>query len=229
MMLEVSDLHTYYGDSYVLQGVSLALDAGRTIAILGRNGAGKSTFIYSIMGFVRARRGTILFKGNDITALPSHRIAACGIALVPQGRRIFPSLTVREHLALASRPGDWRLERVLEMFPRLRERWHNRAGTLSGGEQQMLAIGRALVANPALVLMDEPSEGLSPLFVQETARIVRELNAAGIAVLLVEQNVGFALAVAESVLIMNKGTIVHTSDPETLRRSDAIRSQYLGL
>jgi len=232
MMLEVEDIHTYYGDSYVLQGVSLRVDQGQVVALLGRNGVGKTTLIRSIIGFTPPRRGAIRFKGTEITRFPSYQIARMGIGLIPQGRRIFPSLDVREHLEVVARPRDgsgWSMKAVLALFPRLRERLRNRGNTLSGGEQQMLATGRALVCNPDLLLMDEPSEGLAPLLVQELGRIIRELKANRISILLVEQNLPFALGLADHVYILSKGKIVHASSPEELLRDDAAKSRYLGV
>jgi len=232
MMLEVEDIHTYYGDSYVLQGVSLRVDQGQVVALLGRNGVGKTTLIRSIIGFTPPRRGAIRFKGTEITRLPSYQIARMGIGLIPQGRRIFPSLDVREHLEVVARPRDgsgWSMKAVLALFPRLRERLRNRGNTLSGGEQQMLATGRALVCNPDLLLMDEPSEGLAPLLVQELGRVIRELKADRISILLVEQNLAFALGLADYVYILSKGKVVHASSPEELLRDDAAKSRYLGV
>ena len=167
-MLEIDDVHTYYGDSYVLQGMSLNVEKGSVVALLGRNGVGKTTLIRSIMGFTPARRGTIKFKDNDITRLPAQKIAQMGMGLVPQGRRIFPSLDVRENLSIASQPrsGGWDMQRVFSVFPRLEDRIRHRGNRLSGGEQQMLASARALVRNPEFLLMDEPTEGLAPLLVQ---------------------------------------------------------------
>lgn len=231
-ILEVEDLHTYYGESYVLQGVSLGVDRGQVVALLGRNGVGKTTLIRSIVGFTPCRHGVVRFKRMEITRLPVHQIARMGIGLIPQGRRVFPSLNVREHLQVAARSragARWDLERVLALFPRLRERLRNRGNTLSGGEQQMLASGRALVCNPELLLMDEPSEGLSPLLLRELGRVIRELKADGISILLVEQNLAFALKLADYVYIMSKGKIVHGSCPEELLRDDAVKSHYLGV
>ena len=229
-MLEVAGLHTYYGESHVLQGVSLTVGAGEVIAILGRNGMGKTTLIRSVVGFTPPRRGTVRFKGEDITGWPSFRMTALGMALVPQGRRVFPSLTVKENLDVARRgAGRWSLERVYAVFPRLREREHNRANRLSGGEQQMLAIGRALMSNPDLLLMDEPTEGLAPLLVREVGRVIGELKAEGLSVLLVEQNLPLALSVADRVHILSRGQIVHSSSPAELLASDDVKARYLGV
>jgi len=229
-VLEVSGLHTYYGESHVLQGVSLTVGPGEVVAILGRNGMGKTTLMRSIIGFTPPRQGSVRFKGQDITGWASHRMTALGMALVPQGRRVFPSLSVRENLDVARRgDGRWSLERVYAVFPRLRERERNRANKLSGGEQQMLAIGRALMSNPDLVLMDEPTEGLAPLIVREVGRVMGELRGEGLSILLVEQNLPLALAVADQVHILSRGQIVHSSTPAELMASDDVKSRYLGV
>jgi len=229
-VLEVSELHTYYGESHVLQGVSLTVGAGEVVAILGRNGAGKTTLVRSIVAFTPPRRGTVRFKGEDITGWPSFRMTALGMALVPQGRRVFPSLTVRENLEVARRAGArWTLERVYAVFPRLREREGNRANKLSGGEQQMLAIARALMSNPDLLLMDEPTEGLAPLLVREVERVISELRGEGLSILLVEQNLPLALSVADRVHILSRGQIVHSSTPAELVASEDVKSRYLGV
>ncbi len=229
-MLEVSGLHTYYGESHVLQGVSLTVGPGEVVAILGRNGMGKTTLMRSIIGFTPPRRGSVRFKGQDITGWASHRMTALGMALVPQGRRVFPSLSVRENLDVARRgDGRWSLERVYAVFPRLRERERNRANKLSGGEQQMLAIGRALMSNPDLLLMDEPTEGLAPLIVREVGRVMGELRGQGLSILLVEQNLPLALAVANRIHILSRGQIVHSSTPAELMASDDVKSRYLGV
>ena len=229
-MLEVSGLHTYYGESHVLQGVSLTVGAGEVVAILGRNGVGKTTLIRSIVAFTPPRRGTVRFQGRDITGWPSFRMTALGMALVPQGRRVFPSLTVRENLEVARRAGArWTLERVYAVFPRLRERESNRANKLSGGEQQMLAIARALMSNPDLLLMDEPTEGLAPLLVREVGRVMGELRGEGLSILLVEQNLPLALSVADRVHILSRGQIVHSSTRAELVASEDVKSRYLGV
>src|SRR6266540_4055726 len=188
-VLDVEDVHTYYGESHVLQGISLQVAASEVLGILGRNGMGKTTLIRSIIGFTPPRRGRVGFKGQDSTRWPPYRMVESGMALVPQGRRVFPSLTVRENLEVArSGDGRWTVERVHALFPRLRERGSNRANKLSGGEQQMLAIGRALMSNPDLLLLDEPTEGLAPLLVREVGRVIGELRGEGLSILLVEQN-----------------------------------------
>lgn len=230
--LEIRNIHTYYGDSHVLQGVNLKTEKGKVVAILGRNGAGKTTLLRSIIGFTPPRYGHILFKGQDITHLSPYRIARLGIGLIPQGRRIFSSLTVKENLNIAARSGDvlhWSVNDVLSIFPNLRERSHARGRTLSGGEQQMLACGRALVGNPDLLMMDEPSEGLAPLLIRELERIINGIKAQELSLLLVEQDSSFALKLADYVYIMSRGVIVYESEPEKLRENPEIRSRYLGI
>jgi branched-chain amino acid transport system ATP-binding protein len=229
-VLEVSGVHTYYGESHILQGISLTVAPGEAVGILGRNGAGKTTLIRSVIGFTPARTGTVRFKGADITRWAPFRAVERGMGLVPQGRRVFPSLTVRENLEVAARPrGRWSLPRVLELFPRLAERAQNRASKLSGGEQQMLAIGRALMTGPDLMLMDEPTEGLAPLIVREVGRILGELKREGLSILLVEQNLPLALSVADTVHVLSRGQIVHVSAPHELMINEAIKSRYLGV
>jgi branched-chain amino acid transport system ATP-binding protein len=231
-MLEVRDLHAAYGDSMVVQGVSLVVEAGQVAAVLGRNGVGKTTLIRAIAGLTPARTGTVLLKGENVTTLPAHVIARRGVGLVPQGRRLFASLDVREHLVLGDRRGNgqgWNIARVLSLFPRLRERLRQGGARLSGGEQGMLACGRALVGNPDVLLMDEPSEGLAPLLVRELGRIVAALKAEGTAILLVEQNLAFALRVADRVYLMSKGRIVHACGPDDLRRNPELKARYLGV
>jgi branched-chain amino acid transport system ATP-binding protein len=230
-MLDVTDLHTYYGDSYVLQGVSLGVARGQVVGVLGRNGMGKTTLIRSIIGFTPPRRGRVVFKGREVTGWPSNRIVGLGLGLVPQGRRVFPSLTVAENLAVAARGngGPWTVERTMELFPRLRERSENRAGKLSGGEQQMLAIARALMSNPELLLMDEPTEGLAPLLVREVGRVIEKLKREGLSILLVEQNLPLALRLSDRVHVLSRGRIVHSSTPDELWKNDAVKSRYLGV
>jgi branched-chain amino acid transport system ATP-binding protein len=230
-MLELHNLHTYYGDSYVLQGVSLQVALRQVVGLLGRNGMGKTTLIRSIIGFTPPRQGHVRFKGEDITAWPSYRTVRFGMGLVPQGRRVFASLTVVENLRVAAQRagGPWTIERVLALFPRLQERAASRAGTLSGGEQQMLAIGRALMTNPDLLLMDEPTEGLAPLLVQEVGRAIADLKTQGLSILLVEQNVALALQVADAVHVLSRGRIVHSSTPAELWHNQEVKARYLGL
>ena len=232
-LLDIQNVHTYYGDSHVLQGVNLKVESGKVVAILGRNGAGKTTLLRSIIGFNPPRHGNIIFKGHDITHLSPYLIARLGIGLVPQGRRIFSSLTVKENLDIAERRRDvlyWSVSNVLSVFPRLRERFHARGRNLSGGEQQMLACGRALVGNPDLLMMDEPSEGLAPVLILELERAIKEkIKAQELSMLLVEQNTSFALKLADYVYIMNRGVIVYESEPEKLKENPEIRSRYLGV
>ena len=231
-MLELRDVHTYYGESHILHGVSLEVKEGTVVALLGRNGMGKTTTIRSIMGFTPACQGVIRFKGVDITHRRRHEIARLGIGLVPQGRRIFPSLSVSENLKLAARgsdrPDSWTLERVYSSFPVLKERAKLKGNLLSGGEQQMLTFCRALMTNPDLLLMDEPSEGLAPAIVQTVGRTIAMFKENGLSILLVEQNLGLALSVADHVYIMNKGMIVHECTPEGLQANEEIRNKYLG-
>ena len=229
-VLEVEDVHTYYGVSHVLQGVSLRVGEGEALGILGRNGMGKTTLIRSIIGFTPPRRGVVRLRGDDITRWPPYRMVAAGLALVPQGRRVFPSLTVRENLDVARRAsGRWTLERVEALFPRLAERARSRAGSLSGGEQQMLAIGRALMTDPRLLLLDEPTEGLAPLLVREVGRVLGELRRAGLSILLVEQNLPLALSVVDRVHILSRGQIVHSARPHELAADEPVKSRYLGV
>jgi branched-chain amino acid transport system ATP-binding protein len=231
-MLEVDDLHAAYGESWIVQGVSLRVADGQIAAVLGRNGVGKTTLIHAIAGLNPPRRGHVRLNGQDIAGLPAHQIARRGVGLVPQGRRVFPSLDVREHLSVGARKGrggGWGPRRVMDLFPPLRERLRQRAGKLSGGEQAMVAAGRALVGNADILLMDEPSEGLAPLLVRELGRILLELKAGGASILLVEQNLGFALRVADHVYLMSKGRIVHECAPAELRHDDAVKARWLGV
>jgi branched-chain amino acid transport system ATP-binding protein len=230
-LLVVEDIHTYYGASYVLQGVSLSVEEGSVMALLGRNGVGKTTTVRSIIGFTPARRGRIVFKGADITHEPAYAIARRGVGLVPQGRRIFGSLTVEEQITLGAdrRQGRWVLERLYDLFPRLNERRRQRAITLSGGEQSMLSIGRALLMNPDLLLLDEPTEGLAPLIVDQVAATIQELKREHQTILLVEQDLSLALELADYVYIMNKGAVVFKGKPEDLRENHGVQSQFLGV
>jgi len=232
VILEVHDIHTYYGDAYVLQGLSLELEQGQILGLLGRNGVGKTTLVNSIVGFTPPRRGRILFKGVDITGISSFATVRSGMGLVPQGRRVFPTLSVEENLAVAERSTErhgWNLQRVYALFPRLRERRAQRARTLSGGEQQMLAIGRGLMTNPDCLIMDEPSEGLAPIIIQGVWEAIGKLKTEGLSILLVEQNAALALKLVDYVHVMSKGQVVYSARPEELRANDDIRASYLGI
>ena len=232
-MLELIDIHTYYGESYVLRGVSLQISEGSVVALLGRNGMGKTTAIRSIIGFTPPRRGQIFFQGKEIRDLSPDKIAKLGIGLVPQGRYIFPSLSVKENLTMSARGAgkadSWSLDKVYALFPILKERASSRGTLLSGGEQQMLAIGRALMTNPQLILMDEPSEGLAPLIVKEVGKIISQLKQKGFSILLVEQNLPMALKVADDLYILSNGEVVYESTPEQLRSNDEIKAKYIGV
>lgn len=229
-MLRIEGLNTHYGASHILQGVDLHVPAGRICALLGRNGVGKTTTVRSIMGLVRPTSGRILLNGQDIAGWPPHLVARAGVAYVPEGRLIFPDLSVLENIRVGERKPArvWTLERLLELFPSLRERGGNRGWQLSGGEQQMLAIARALVSDPRVLLLDEPSQGLAPLVVRELADTIRKLCAEGVTILLIEQNMKLAEAVAGELHIMVKGRIVYGASPEVFHReADAIRAKYL--
>ena len=231
-ILEVHDIHTYYGDAYVLQGLSLQLAQGQIVGVLGRNGVGKTTLVNSIVGFNPPRRGKILFKGTDITQNSSFATVRNGVGLVPQGRRVFPTLSVQENLQVARQSVDrhgWDLERVYTLFPRLRERGSQRANTLSGGEQQMLAIGRGLMTNPDCLLMDEPSEGLAPIIIQGLWEAIGKLKQEGLSILLVEQNTALALRLVDYVHVMSKGQVVYSARPHELRANERVKSTYLGI
>ncbi len=231
-MLEVRDIETYYGRSYVLQGVSLVVPDRSLIAVLGRNGVGKTTLIRSITGLTPPASGTIRFDGVDIAGKPANVVARMGVGLVPQGRMVFPTLTVEENLTIGVRPsnkGPWTLDRVYSLFPNLKRRARNRGNELSGGEQQMLAIGRALMTNPRLLLLDEPSEGLAPMLVREVAETIRRLRGEGIAILLVEQNIRLALEFADKVHIMTKGRVAYEGLPADLANDEQTKEQLLGI
>ena len=232
--LSVSGINALYGDSHVLHEVSFTLNSGRVLALLGRNGAGKTTCMSSIVGFLPPREGEIRLFGELITRLAPEAISRKGIGFVPQGRRVFASLSVRENLEVArqSRTGvatPWTLDRVCDLFPRLRERLHQQAGSLSGGEQQMLAIARALMGNPRVLLMDEPSEGLAPLIVAEVGRTIARLKAAGQSIVLVEQNLKLALDLADDVVMLNTGRVVFAGGVEQVRNNEALLTQHLGV
>jgi branched-chain amino acid transport system ATP-binding protein len=232
-MLELKDIHTYYGDSYILQGVSLKVDEGSVVALLGRNGMGKTTTIRSIIGLAPPRRGEIIFKGKNVAGLPPYAIARRGIGLVPQGREIFPSLSVRGNLTMAARSKGadkgWTLDNIYTRFPILKARAETSGTLLSGGEQQMLCIARALMTNPDSLLLDEPSEGLAPIVVQEVGRIIGEIKKSSLSILLVEQNVSMALALADYAYIISKGQIVYESAPDILKANEEIKLKFLGI
>jgi branched-chain amino acid transport system ATP-binding protein len=232
--LSLTNVHAFYGDSHILHGVSFSLQPGGVLALLGRNGAGKTTCISTIIGFLKPRDGEIRLYGESIEGLSPERISHLGIGLVPQGRRIFPSLTVRENLAVAQqRQGTtakpWNMERIYIMFPRLRERHTQFAGTLSGGELQMLAIGRALMGNPRVLLLDEPSEGLAPLIVAEVGRTIRLLKEEGQSIVLVEQNLQLALGVADQAVILNTGRCVFAGNASDILNNEELIAQNLGV
>ena len=233
-MIEIRDLHTYRGSNYVLQGVSLRIGDGACTVLLGRNGMGKTTLVQTITGLLPPRSGRITLDGEDLTGRQPYQIAKHGLALVPQGRRIFPSLTVEENLTLAARGTDgggeqWTLQRVYELFPNLRDRRRGKGSQLSGGEQQMLAIGRALLTNPRLLLMDEPSEGLAPVIVERIGEIMSGLRSQGLAIFLVEQNYRLAIDSADGVYILSKGQIVWQGPPADLERNAPVRETHLGV
>src|SRR5215467_5786747 len=232
--LDVSGIDAYYGDSHVLHAVSFALKGGRLLGLLGRNGAGKTTCMATIMGFLKPRRGSISLYGEDVAGLAPDVIARKGICLVPQGRRMFRTLTVRENLMVAAQArknggSGWSIDRVFQLFPRLSERHAQLAGSLSGGEQQMLAIGRALMGNPRVLLMDEPSEGLAPQLVAEVGRTIAQLKAEGQSIVLVEQNIKLTLDLADDIVMINTGRVVFRGTAGEIKLDDAIVSQHLGV
>jgi branched-chain amino acid transport system ATP-binding protein len=233
--LDISEVDAYYGDSHVLHGVSFALQPGRLLGLLGRNGAGKTTCMATIMGFLKPRRGSISLYGEPVSGLAPDAIARKGICLVPQGRRMFRTLTVRENLMVAAQRrkdsggAGWSIDRVFQLFPRLAERHGQVSGSLSGGEQQMLAIGRALMGNPRVLLMDEPSEGLAPQLVAEVGRTIAQLKAEGQSIVLVEQNIKLTLDLADDIVIINTGRVVFRGTADRIKLDDAIVSQHLGV
>ena len=232
--LRLTNIHSFYGDSHILHGVDFALQSGSVLALLGRNGAGKTTCISTIIGFLSPREGEIRLFGEPIAGLSPERIAHLGVGLVPQGRRVFPSLTVRENLVVAEQRREtsterWTVDRIYDLFPRLRERHAQFAGTLSGGEQQMLAIGRALMGNPRVLLLDEPSEGLAPLIVAEVGRTIQRLKLEKQSTLLVEQNLKLALDVADQAVILNTGRCVFAGSVSELQGNGDLIAQHLGI
>lgn len=235
MILELDEVHTYYGTSHILQGVSLSLEKGKCCVLLGRNGVGKTTTVNTVAGLLSPKEGAISFEHQAINGLPSWKIARKGIGFVPQGRRIFPSLSIKENLTMPSRKGtsehrkEWDLESVYNLFPILQERENNMGNELSGGQQQMLAIARALMTNPELIIMDEPSEGLAPVMVEYIGDVIVKLKESGLTILMVEQNISLACRVADEVIIMNKGQIVWSGSPDDLMQNEDIQHQYLGV
>jgi branched-chain amino acid transport system ATP-binding protein len=232
--LALSGVDAFYADSHVLHAVSFTLNAGRVLTLLGRNGAGKTTCMNAVIGFLPPRGGEIRLFGEALAGLSPEAISRKGVGLVPQGRRVFPTLTVRENLAVARQSrnaanANWTLERVLELFPALRDRQQQHAGSLSGGEQQMLAIGRALMGNPRVLLLDEPSEGLAPRIVAEVGRTIARLKQEGQSIVLVEQNVNLALALADDVVLINTGRVVFAGTVDEVRRDQALITQHLGV
>lgn len=232
-MLEVRDLRAAYGATPVLHGVSLRADATSFLGLIGRNGVGKSTTLRCIVGLMQPSGGSVLLDGQPIVGVPTHQIARRGVAFVPENRGVFPSLTVMESLTLGERPapaqGGWTLERVLQVFPRLGERRRNRCDALSGGEQQMLAIARALLTNPRLLILDEPTEGLAPLIVEEISRVLRSLRGSGLAVVIVDQNLDTVFDVADEVAVMSRGAIVVRGPSDTLRHDQDMLNHHLGV
>ncbi|WFM72237.1 ABC transporter ATP-binding protein [Halomonas sp. CKK8] len=226
-MLEITDIETFYGPSQALFGVSLQVEAGEMVALMGRNGMGKTTTIRSLFGLTPARRGRITFESRDLRRLPAYRIAQCGLGLVPEGRRCFPNLSVRENLVVTARPGPWNRARVETLFPRLAERRRQMAATLSGGEQQMLAIGRALMTNPRLLVLDEATEGLAPVIRQEIWSALRVIKSQGQSTLIVDKSLGELLPVVDRCTILEKGRTAWTGPPEALDAS--VRDRYLGV
>jgi branched-chain amino acid transport system ATP-binding protein len=228
-VLELNEISTFYAESQILWGVSLKVEEGQIVALLGRNGMGKTTTVRSIMGLTPPRTGKISFDNTDITRLPTHKIARRGLALVPQGRHIFKSLSVRENLLFGMRGKGFSEETIYSYFPILKERAGHKGSQLSGGEQQMLAIARALLSNPKLILMDEPSEGLAPIIIQTIGDIILKLKQEGFSILLVEQNVSLALKVSDYAYILHKGKIVHQSTKDELVGNTKIQSEYIGV
>jgi branched-chain amino acid transport system ATP-binding protein len=236
-MLKVRALHAHYAKSHILHGVDFNVEAGEIVCLLGRNGVGKSTTLKSLMGLVKPSAGSVTFKGHDITGLPVHRVARLGLGYVPEERRIFPTITVKQNLLMGIKMGHsattrvnsngWTLDRVYQFFPRLREREGQRAGTLSGGEQQMLTTARTLMGNPELLLIDEPTEGLAPMIVAQVERILTEIHRDGTPILLVEQSMETALALAHRIYVMSKGQIVFIGSVAELKSNELVRKEYL--
>jgi branched-chain amino acid transport system ATP-binding protein len=233
-IIEVAEIHTYYGASHILHGVSLSISRGETVCFMGRNGMGKTTTLRSIMGLTPPKRGTIKINGQDMTGAPTHEIARQGIAYVPENRGIFPNLSVLENLVMAARPGldgrlDWTLDRVFEAFPRIKERRTNMGNQLSGGEQQMLTIGRALMTNPDLLILDEATEGLAPLIRKDIWRVIRQIKETGIATLVIDKDVKSLLSISDRALIMVKGKLVFSGQAAELIADPEIHARHLGI
>jgi branched-chain amino acid transport system ATP-binding protein len=234
LLLEARGLHAYYGASHILHGVDLTLARGETLGLMGRNGMGKTTLVRTVLQLVRPRAGRVRIAGRDMTGAKPHQVALAGVAYVPEGRGIFPNLSVRENLLMAARTGvngrrDWTYERVLGAFPRLAERLGNGGAQLSGGEQQMLTIGRALMTNPEVLILDEATEGLAPLVSREIWRIVREIKASGIATVIVDKNFNAVSAIADRCIVLVKGRVVYEGGAEALRADAGLRERYLGV
>ncbi len=236
MLLELKELNTHYGSSHVLQGINLEIGEGELVALLGRNGMGKSTTLKSIMGLVKPTSGSVMFAGREIAGFPPYKVARSGIGYVPEERRIFPELSVLDNLLLGVKdgkiknpkdPNTWTIERIFHHFPKLAERTHQAGGRLSGGEQQMLSIGRSLMGNPKLLLVDEPTEGLSPIMVQEVRNVLEKINKAGVSVLLVEHNLKVALSLANRVYLMSKACIGCQAGAQEVRDNHELRAKYL--
>ena len=235
MFLEIKDLNTYYGPSHVLQGISLNVEKEEIVALLGRNGMGKSTTLKTIMGLAKPKSGQVLFQGSNIFAKPPHKVSMAGIGYVPEERRIFPNLNVEDNLKIGvkggvvdtSNPDAWTLEKIYEIFPSLKKRRDNKGSNLSGGEQQMLAIGRALMGNPSLLLVDEPTEGLAPIIVDAVRDVLEEINKMGVSILLVEHNLEVAMSLAHRVYLMGKAHIGFMGTVEELDNNPQARAQYL--
>lgn len=236
MLLEVHELNTFYGASHVLQGISLNVAEGELVALLGRNGMGKSTTLKTIMGLVKSKSGSVIFEGKEITGFPPFKAAQAGIGYVPEERRIFPELSVLDNLLLGVKggkmgdpndPNVWTIDRIFSHFPKLKERTNQQGRFLSGGEQQMLAIGRSLMGNPKLLLVDEPTEGLAPLMVQEVRNVLEEINKAGVSILLVEHNLKVALSLSSRVYLMGKAHIGYNGSVEELKNNNEVRAKYL--
>lgn len=234
LLLQADDLHTYYGDSHILQGISLSIQRGETISLMGRNGMGKTTTLRSLLGLTPPRSGSVFFQGQQITGWPTHKTIQLGIAYVPEDRGIFPNLSVHENLVMAARPGvdgrdAWTLERTLQYFPRLEERINNMGNQLSGGEQQMLTIARALMTNPELLILDEATEGLAPLFRREIWSVIRDIKATGISTIIVDKDINALLSVCDRNYILSKGKVVWQGFSEQLQQQPELHKQFLGV